>query len=118
MQQSIAFVMRPADHHAAGALREHSERRLFFALRRFQHRIRRVTVRIVDLNGPKRGVDSRCAITLDLVDGHRVIAEAVTPWPFASVTRAAGRLNRAVRDLAPRRQRRRPGFVGVAEHQA
>lgn len=29
-------------------------------------------VRILDLNGPRRGVDSRCAMTTGLVDGRRI----------------------------------------------
>ena len=53
-------------------------------------------LRVTDLNGPKRGVDSRCSMTVDLVGGRRIFVDATEAWPFASVTRAAGRLNQVV----------------------
>jgi hypothetical protein len=39
------------------ALQEYAARRLSFLLRRFEPHIRRITVRVHDLNGPRRGVD-------------------------------------------------------------
>ena len=98
MQQPIDFVIRAATDETAAILREYAARRLSFALRRFQHRIRRVKVRLIDLNGPRRrGIDSRCSMTVELVDGALIVAEATTAWPFASVTCAASRLKEAVR---------------------
>jgi ribosome-associated translation inhibitor RaiA len=97
MLQAIEFFI-PASRVDTGlALREYTARRLSFALRRFEDRVRRITVRLIDLNGPRRGVDSRCAMTLELVGGRRIVVEATTPWPFASVGKAAARLNSAVR---------------------
>lgn len=97
MHEPIEFVIRAARPETAETVREYAARRLAFALRRFEHRVRRVKLRLVDVNGPKRGVDSRCSITVDLVDGRRLFVDATTAWPFASVTRAAGRLNQVVR---------------------
>ena len=97
MQQPIDFVIRAATGETATTLREYAARRLSFALRRFQHRVRRVRVRLIDLNGPRRGIDSRCSMTVELIDGGRIVAEATTAWPSASVTRAASRLKEAVR---------------------
>ena len=98
MQGPIEFVI---DHAAradtSDTLRAYAERRLSFALRRFHDRVRHVKVRLVDLNGPRRGVDSRCSITIDLVDGRRIFVDATTAWPFASIKRAAARLNESVR---------------------
>jgi hypothetical protein len=91
------FVIRSEGSTDAETLRRYAEHRLAFALRFFAGRARHVTVRLEDINGPRRGVDSRCAITLQLRDGRRVDVEAVTAWPFASVTLAARRLNEAVR---------------------
>jgi len=86
MQQPIDFVIRAATDETAATLREYAARRLSFALRRFRHRVRRVKVRLIDLNGPRRrGIDSRCSMTVELVDGGLIVAEATTAWPFASV---------------------------------
>ena len=95
--QPIEFVIHGARHDNADSLREYAIRRLSFALRRFDHAIRRVTVRVVDLNGPRRGADSRCSMIADLEGGRRIFVDATTAWPFASITRAASRLGGALR---------------------
>jgi ribosome-associated translation inhibitor RaiA len=108
MEHPIEFVIRAGQPDTTEALREYAARRLSFALRRFEPRIRHVTVRILDLNGPKRGVDSRCSMTVDLVDGRHIFVNATTAWPFASVKRAAGRLNKTLGRELKRETSRRP----------
>jgi hypothetical protein len=54
-------------------------------------------VRLVDENGPRRGVDSRCSMTAHLVDGRRIFVEASAAWPFVAITQAAHRLNESIR---------------------
>lgn len=97
MLQAIEFFIPAGRADTATALREYAGRRLSFALRRFEDRVRRITVRFIDVNGPRRGIDSRCSMALDLVGGRRIVVEATTRWPFASVGKAAARLNGAVR---------------------
>lgn len=45
-------------------LRAHVSRRLDFALDRFEEDLRRVSVLVIDVNGPRGGVDKRCRIEL------------------------------------------------------
>jgi len=97
MEVSIDFLIRSTGTVDPNTLRAYAERRLAFALRRFENRTRHAMVRFDDVNGPRRGVDSRCVITLQLRNGRRIDAEATTAWPYASVTLAAKRLNAAVR---------------------
>lgn len=97
MLQAIDFLIPAGRTETAAELREYTTHRLSFALRRFEDRVRRITVRFIDLNGPRRGVDSRCSMALDLIGGRRIVVEATTAWPFASVGKAAARLNSAVR---------------------
>jgi putative sigma-54 modulation protein len=97
MDVPIDFVIRSASAADPDALRAYAERRLGFALRRFERHARRVFVRLSDTNGPRRGVDSRCSITLHMRDGRHIDVEAVTAWPFASITLASKRLNEALR---------------------
>ncbi len=97
MDTSIEFLIRAGQAETGDALREYAERRLSFALRRFAHRVRHVMFRLVDENGPRRGVDTRCSIAADLVDGRRIFVEASAAWPFTAITRAAPRLNESVR---------------------
>lgn len=97
MDIPIDFVIRSASAAAPETLRTYAERRIAFALRRYEHRARRVLVRLSDINGPRRGIDSRCSITLQMHDGRHIDVEAVTAWPFASITLAAKRLNETLR---------------------
>jgi hypothetical protein len=59
MEQPIEFVIRDKQGAMADTLREYTLRRLSFALRRFEHRVRHVTVRMMDLNGPRPGHSRR-----------------------------------------------------------
>jgi ribosome-associated translation inhibitor RaiA len=96
MSIPIDFVIRSAGIIEPDTFRAYAERRLAFALDRFENQTRSVNVRIHDINGPKRGVDSHCSITLKLRDGRHLEVESVTAWPFASITLAAKRLKTAL----------------------
>jgi len=104
MEISIDFVIRSAGAIDPETLRVYAERRLAFALRRFEHHTRHATVRFGDVNGPKGGVDSCCTIALQLQDGRHIDVKAITAWPFASVTLAAKRLNAVIRRELDKRQ--------------
>lgn len=84
-------------------LREHVNRRLAFALGRFNGRIGNVSVRFADLNGPRGGVDTRCQLTARLLPSGRMMVEAIEDEPFAAVSAAAERMGRAVRRELDRR---------------
>jgi|RhiMethySRZTD1v2_1073278.scaffolds.fasta_scaffold00176_34 ribosome hibernation promoting factor len=100
MEHAIEISMDDVDPDIAPQLRAYAERRLSFALRRFQEHIRHVRLRLTDVNGPRHGVDARCAVTAHLTNGKQVFVESTTAWPFRSVTQAAGRLSEAIRRLS------------------
>ena len=100
MEHAIEISFDDVDPKIAPQLRAYAERRLSFALRRFQEHVRHVRLRLTDVNGPKHGVDARCAVTARLTNGKELFVEATTAWPFRSVTQAAGRLSEAVRRVS------------------
>jgi ribosome-associated translation inhibitor RaiA len=116
MDIPIDFLVRGSSRDTTEAFREYALRRLSFAVRRFEHRIRHVTVRLVDENGPRRGVDSRCSITADLADGGHLFVEATAAWPFTAITLAAGRLSEALRRDADRQRLHRAGSSRSSPH--
>jgi len=59
-------------------------------------------IRLVDVNGPKRGVDSRCSISADLITGQRLFVDATAAWPVAAIRHAASRLGDAMRRVHKR----------------
>lgn len=110
----IEFIVRGRRSSTTEALREHVLRRLLSAVRRFEHRVRHMTVRLVDVNGPRRGVDSRCSVTVDVDDGGPVFVEATAASPFAAITLAALRLTEALRRIGGRYRARRRDPVGAS----
>ncbi len=88
------------------AMREHVARRLDFALRRFAHRIERITVRLVDINGPKGGVDKRCRIVVQLSPARKVMVESTDSDAYAAVSQAAIRADETVARAITRRRPR------------
>ena len=118
MDTRIQFFVRGARSETTDALREYAIRRLSFAVKRFTHRVRQLTVRLVDENGPRRGVDARCSITADLVDGGQLFVEDTAARPFAAITLAAGRLSEALRRKADRHAGHRAGPAGTSAHRA
>lgn len=92
-------------------------RRVLFALSRFRDRVRNVLVRLEDVNGPRGGLDQRCAIEVRMRRGGCVYADAYDRAADAAVGRAATRIARRVRDtFAARRDRhRRSGHDVQAE---
>jgi ribosome-associated translation inhibitor RaiA len=113
--KQVEFVVRGARSSTTEALREHALRRLSFAVRRFAHRVRQLTVRLADENGPRRGLDSRCSMTADLVDGGQLFVEARATLPFTAMTLAAKRLSQALRRDTDRHAAYRSETVATAD---
>lgn len=89
-------------------LRSFIERKLRFALGRFEHRVRRVRVLLTDINGPKGGEDIRCHIRANLGRAGAVTITETRRDAFAAVARASERASqRLSRHLSRARAGRR-----------
>ena len=74
-----------------------ARRRFEFALRRFHGRIRSVGVRVVDVNGPRGGIDKRCHVTVRLTAPKRtIVIEDVDADAAVAIDRLADRTARTV----------------------
>ena len=85
-------------------VRAHIERRLLFSLGRFSQRIRRVTVQIVDVNGPRGGEDKVCRIEARLLPTGSTFVEDRDADLYAAIDRAADRAARSVSRAIKRTQ--------------
>lgn len=97
-------------------IREHVNRRLEFALDRFQDEIERIDVSLADLNGPKGGLDKECRMVAKLRSDGTVVIEDQDVDFYAVIDRAADRLGHAVYRALDRRRdlkyaRRRAGSL-------
>lgn len=74
------------------------DRRLEFALGRFGPAIRQVIVRVVDINGPRGGVDKRCRITVALrgAGSNSITVDDSDANLYAAIVHACERVERAV----------------------
>jgi putative sigma-54 modulation protein len=92
---------------------EHHERiahRAQFALARLGDQIRRVEVRLADINGPRGGIDKRCRVLVFLNRGEPLLVEAQGSQLTELIDRTLGRTGQAVR--------KRLGFLARARYPA
>ena len=104
----MQIAIQSRDFSLTDALQDHVNRRIGFTLARGASRVRRVDVRLSDLNGPRGGVDKRCLIEVRLDGLPAVVVEDVQADMYTAIDRAAGRAARTVmRRLALNNTRRR-----------
>ena len=91
-------------------LRRFIDKKLRFTLGRFSHRVRRVRVRLTDVNGPRGGEDIECHIRASLGPAGTVTINETRGDAFAAVARASERAGRNLsRHLSRARTARRGG---------
>ncbi|QDU72203.1 HPF/RaiA family ribosome-associated protein [Mucisphaera calidilacus] len=78
-------------------LAAHVRDRISSALERFQQRVRRVRVRLSDLNGPRGGEDMMCQMQVDVMGCGLLIVEQTDTDVYHAVDQAAERVKRTVR---------------------
>ena len=87
------------------ALGSHTERRLRFALTSADSYVRRIVVRLSDINGPKGGDDKRCHVQVMLAGLPDVVVEDIQADLYFAIDRAADRAARTVMRKISRRQK-------------
>ena len=99
----MRITVGPA-HRLPATLFESAHTHAAFALTRFSSHIRRVTIRVADANGPRKGVDQVCTVAIRLArPGAEIIVVDADADPFAALARAT---TRAARTVARRLDRR------------
>lgn len=89
------------------ALREHAERRARFTLARLGGRIARVSISLVDINGPKGGEDKACTVQISLQQPGSVVVEELGTDLYQVLDRALARAGRTVVRRLERQARQR-----------
>ncbi|TWU08206.1 HPF/RaiA family ribosome-associated protein [Stieleria varia] len=77
-------------------LRQLAERRLLFALSRFDSRIVGIDLVVTDENGPRGGIDKACRLSVYLRHANDVVISDKDADIAVCITRAAERAGRAV----------------------
>lgn len=98
--------IRCRDFEVTDALRNFTNKRLEVAFDRFRDRIGRVEASLVDLNGPRGGIDKQCRLRTRLAGRGEMTASATDAELYPAIVRAVYRLgDRVARALELRRQR-------------
>jgi len=114
----MRFQIRGRNMRVGNQLRDQLEKRLQFALGRFEPRIRQVSVDLEDLNGPRGGVDKSCRIAVHLNRGRTLRMGLTGAELIPLVDFAADHMGEAIRRALQRwrdQRRQRPSRNG--EHQ-
>jgi putative sigma-54 modulation protein len=77
-------------------LRERAERRLRIGLGRFADELRSVRVILEDVNGPRQGIDKRCAVSVSGARVGRLFLEETDSLASRALDRLTDRLDRAI----------------------
>jgi len=78
------------------AMRQHIERRVLFALGWADYQVKKVEIRLSDLNGPRGGEDKRCQIQILATGIPQVLIQDIEPDVYVAVDRATDRAGRAL----------------------
>lgn len=79
------------------ALKEFVEARVRLLTTRHGHRITRIDVTLLDINGPKGGVDKRCRVRLKLQGRPSLVIQETNADMYEAINACAYRLKRAVK---------------------
>jgi ribosome-associated translation inhibitor RaiA len=114
--RSVMQVLFKSRHPQATDLRDLTERRVRFVLRRLGWLVPRAEVQMSDVNGPRGGVDKRCQVELRTDGaGSVVVASVANDWRTAldnALARAARFLMRLWRRSSDSR-RMRQRFISL-----
>ena len=112
-------VLFKSRHPHATELRDLTERRVRFVLRRLGWLVPRAEVQMSDVNGPRGGIDKHCQVVLKTdVAGTVIVASVASDWRTAlnmALARAARFLMRALRRGSDSRRLRQRGSAVVVE---
>lgn len=107
------------DFSLTEALSAEIERRVIYPLSRRHDQIKRIVVRLGDVNGPKGGEDKYCRIKVEMPGQKDVYVEDVESDMYTAIYRAADRVSRTVsRRISRLRERSiRNNDIGAAAPQ-
>jgi ribosome-associated translation inhibitor RaiA len=96
LENTMQIEIQALNFSLTEALRMHIERRLGFALAtRYEH-IKRILVRLSDINGPRGGTDKCCQLQLVIPGQADVVIEDTESNLYVAIDRAASRASRTM----------------------
>ena len=101
--------------HLTAPILDEVQRRVVSTLRARHEGIKRIVVRLGDINGPRGGEDKSCRIRISMTGNKDIFVEDVESNLYTAIFRAAERANHAlIRRLSRLRQHGIRGFIRKA----
>jgi putative sigma-54 modulation protein len=93
-------------------IREHVLRRVRFSTSHIADHIRRITIHLSDINGPRGGLDKRCRLSVTMEKLAEVVVEDTESDLYLAIDRATDRAARTVtRNIDRARSHRKSGAM-------
>jgi len=86
------------------SLLKYSQQRLLFAMSYFSTNIKRVDIRLSDINGPRGGTDKRCHLQVFISGLPDIVVDDTETDMYAAIDRAIDRARRTVTRKLDRQQ--------------
>lgn len=93
------------DFELTDGLRDHIVKRLAYSLNHGRDSVSRIVVRLSDVNGPRGGIDKRCAIEVRLKGATAITIDDTQTDLYVAIDRAAERTGRNLDRRISRRHR-------------
>lgn len=114
----MVLVIQARHFDLTEAIRHHVEKRLGFLDRSHLRQIRRVLVRLSDVNGPRGGDDKQCQISVQLPGQSSVVIEETRSDLYGAIDRATRRVNHTInRRLGRLKNRKRLRASAARQHE-
>lgn len=78
------------------SLRDHTRRRLGFAFDWARNDVRRINVRLSDVNGPRGGEDKRCLIQIPIAGKQDIVVNDTEADLYVAIDKAVNRVERVL----------------------
>lgn len=93
----MKVAIKGGDIEITEELRTYVRYRIHFALSRFLHRIRNVTVRLSNENGLRAEMDKGCTISVTMIPANRLVVAQTDGNVLWAIDRAVDQMGRAVK---------------------
>ena len=109
----MVYDIHGLDFSLTTPLREHTHRRVRGVLERYSERVKRVVVRMGDINGPRGGQDKYCEMQIHLKDAKPVMIRESGSDLYSVITRATTRVRKTIGKRACRSKSRHKRFTRI-----
>lgn len=92
----MQIEIQTRDFPMTDALADYIKRRIHFVLGSRFDQIRRIQVRLMDINGPRGGDDKRCQLQISLPRQHDIVIEDTETDLYVAIDRATDRAGRTL----------------------